>query len=75
MQPVDVDTFTTYEVADDGSGVRLNFQDNQGCQACVSIPMEALKTLTLSLPKIMLGVADRNIAPHLGSLTNQPVSA
>jgi hypothetical protein len=41
----------------------------------VSIPMEALKTLTLSLPKIMLGVADRNIAPHLGSLTNQPVSA
>jgi hypothetical protein len=56
MESVEVDTFTTYEVAGDGSGVRLNFQDNRGCETAVSIPMEALKTLTLSLPKIMLEV-------------------
>jgi hypothetical protein len=56
MDPLDVDTLTTYEVAHDGSCARLNFRDRDGQERYVRVPMDTLKTLTLSLPKIMLEV-------------------
>jgi hypothetical protein len=56
MDPVQMDTLTTYEVSPDGEGVHLNFVDAKGESRAVYAPMEVLKQLTLSMPKIMLEV-------------------
>ncbi len=54
MNPVEIGTLTTYEIANDGVGARLNFVDANGRSQSVYVPIENLKLLTLSMPKIML---------------------
>jgi hypothetical protein len=56
MDPVEVGTLTTYEIATDGVGARLHFVDSNGNARTVYVPVEMLKLLTLSMPKIMLEV-------------------
>jgi hypothetical protein len=56
MDTVQMDALTTYEVSPDGEGVNLNFVDAKGEARAVYAPMEVLKQLTLSMPKIMLEV-------------------
>jgi hypothetical protein len=56
MDPVEVGTLTTYEIATDGAGARLHFVDSNGSARTVYVPVEMLKLLTLSMPKIMLEV-------------------
>jgi hypothetical protein len=51
-----VGTLTTYEIATDGAGARLHFVDSNGNARTVYVPVEMLKLLTLSMPKIMLEV-------------------
>jgi len=53
MDPIAVDALTTYEVADDGSGVRLHFADPEGRARTLVVPIASLQQLTLSMPKIM----------------------
>lgn len=50
---IDVASLTNYEVAPDGSSVKLNVLDAEGKDASVIVPMEALTTLALSMPKIV----------------------
>jgi hypothetical protein len=54
MDPVEIGALTTYEIANDGVGARLNFVDANGRVQSVYAPIENLKLLTLSMPKIML---------------------
>ena len=54
MAPVEIETLTTYEVASDGAGASLNFVDSNGQAQTVYVPIENLKLLTLSMPKIMV---------------------
>jgi hypothetical protein len=53
MDSITVDSLTTYEVADDGSGVSLHFVDPEGRAQALLLPLASLRQLTLSLPKIM----------------------
>lgn len=50
---IDVASLTNYEVAPDGSSVKLNVLDAEGKDASVIVPMDALTTLALSMPKIV----------------------
>jgi hypothetical protein len=54
MDPVEIGALTTYEIANDGAGARLNFVDAKGRAQSIYIPIENLKLLTLSMPKIVL---------------------
>ena len=54
MDPVEIGTLTTYEIANDGAGARLNFVDANGQAQSVYVPIDNLKLLTLSMPKIMV---------------------
>jgi hypothetical protein len=56
MDLVEIGTLTTYEIATDGAGARLHFVDVTGHARTVYVPVEMLKFLTLSVPKIMLEV-------------------
>jgi hypothetical protein len=49
---MEVTSLTTYEVAPDGSSVKLNLLDAAGRDASLIVPLEALTTLALSMPKI-----------------------
>src|SRR5262252_2814632 len=48
-----VESLTTYEVAPDGSRVKLNLLDAEGKPASLIVPLEALRVLALSMPKIV----------------------
>jgi hypothetical protein len=54
MDPVEIGTLTTYEIANDGAGARLNFVDANGQAQSVYVPIDNLKLLTLSMLKIMV---------------------
>ena len=56
MDPVEIGTLTTYAIATNGGGVDLNFVDANGDSRTVFVPVEILKLLALSMPKIMLEV-------------------
>jgi hypothetical protein len=56
MDPVEIGTLTTYQIANDGAGVLLNFVDVKGQARSVYVPVEMVKFLTLSMPKIMMEV-------------------
>ena len=53
MDPIQMDSLTTYDVADDGSMARLHFIDAAGRSRTLQIPFASLQQLTLSMPKIM----------------------
>jgi hypothetical protein len=56
MDAVEIGTLTTYQIANDGAGVLLNFVDVKGRARSVYVPVEMVKFLTLSMPKIMMEV-------------------
>ena len=49
MNPVEIGALTTYEIAKDGAGARLNFVDVNGRAQSVYVPIDHLKLLTLSI--------------------------
>ena len=49
---VQVESLTTYEVAPDGSSVKLNLLDERGEPTSLIVPFEMLRILTMSMPKI-----------------------
>jgi hypothetical protein len=53
QKQVDVNALLDYEVAADGSHVRLNLANDLGNQVNVTLPIECLKQLVLSLPVIL----------------------
>jgi hypothetical protein len=53
QKQVDVNAVLDYEVAADGSHVRLNLANDQGNPVDVALPIECLKQLVLSMPVIL----------------------
>jgi hypothetical protein len=53
QKQVDVNALLDYEVAADGSHVRLKLANDLGNQVNVTLPIECLKQLVLSLPVIL----------------------
>ena len=53
MDPIAMYSLTTYEVASDGSAVRLHFVDPEGIARSLQVPFAGLQQLTLTMPKIM----------------------
>jgi len=53
VHSLEIGALTTYEIANDGAGARLNFIDANGREQSVYVPIEYLKQLALSMPKIM----------------------
>ena len=49
-----VESLTNYEVAPDGSSVKLNVLDADGRPASLIVPFEPLRALAMSMPKIVL---------------------
>jgi len=45
MDQIAVDSLTTYEVADDGSGVSLHFVDPDGRAQALLVPLTSLRQL------------------------------
>jgi hypothetical protein len=52
MSAIDGKELTTYQVAPDGSTFRLNFNDLEGRAAALTLPVEALNTLVMTMPQI-----------------------
>ena len=50
---IEVGSLTTYEVAPDGFSVKLNVRDADGRDASLIVPLEHLRALALSMPKIV----------------------
>lgn len=50
---IEVTAFTTYEVAPDGTGVRMNVLDAVGKPASVIVPIDCLRALELTMPKMV----------------------
>ncbi len=50
---IEVLALTTYEVAPDGSGVRMNVIDVAGNHASVIVPTDCLRALALTMPKMV----------------------
>src|SRR5262245_58431139 len=48
-----IESLTTYEVAPDGSSVKLNLLDGDGKPASLIVPMEPLRVLASSMQKIV----------------------
>jgi len=48
-----VESLTTYEVAPDGSSVKLNLTDSEGKPGSVIVPLEPLRVLATSMQKIV----------------------
>src|SRR5262245_39136845 len=53
---IEVMALTTYEVAPDGSGVRMNVIDAVGNPASVIVPTDCLRALALTMPKMVSDV-------------------
>lgn len=53
---IEVAALTTYEVAPDGSGVRMNVLDVDGKPAHVVVPLDCLRALALTMPKMLSDV-------------------
>ena len=56
---IEVQTLTTYEVSPDGWGVRMNVIDAEGKPARVVLPLECLRSLALSMPKMVSDAVSR----------------
>jgi len=52
-QEIDAVALKTYEVAADGSSVRLHVTDSAGRPAALSIPSECISQLFMTLPTVM----------------------
>ncbi len=50
---IEIQALTTYEVAPDGSGIRMNVVDMEGNPASVIIPIDCLRALALTMPKMV----------------------
>lgn len=50
---VEMQELTTYEVAPDGSSIRMNFIDVDGRKASIIVPMQNLKQLAFTIPKMV----------------------
>jgi len=50
---LEVKDLTTYEIAPDGTSVRLRMIDSTGREANVIVPMDSLQQLTLTMPKMV----------------------
>jgi hypothetical protein len=50
---VEVRELTTYEVAPDGSSIRMRFLDPEGREMSIIVPMENLRTLAFTMPKMV----------------------
>jgi hypothetical protein len=50
---VEVRELTTYEVAPDGSSIRMRFLDEQGREMSIIVPMHNLQTLAFTIPKMV----------------------
>ena len=48
-----VQKLTTFNIAADGAGIRMNFVSGDGDPACLSIPTECLAELIMTLPRMM----------------------
>jgi len=50
---VEIQELTTYEVAPDGSSIRMNFVDMDGSKASIIVPMHHLQQLAFTIPKMV----------------------
>lgn len=50
---IEIQALRTYEVAPDGSGVRMNVIDAVGKPASVIVPIDCLRALALTMPKMV----------------------
>jgi hypothetical protein len=50
---VEIQELTTYEIAPDGSSIRMNFVDAEGQKASIVVPMQNLQQLAFTLPKMV----------------------
>ena len=50
---VEIQELTTYEVAPDGSSIRMNFVDVDGQKASIIVPMQNLQELAFTIPKMV----------------------
>jgi len=50
---IEVLALTTYEVAPDGSGIRMNMIDADGNPARMLMPVDCLRTLAVTMPKMI----------------------
>jgi len=50
---VEVTELTTYEVAPDGSSIRMNVVDVDGRKASIIVPMQNLQRLAFTIPKMV----------------------
>jgi len=50
---VEIQELTTYEVAPDGSSIRMNFVDIDGKKASIVVPMHNLQQLAFTIPKMV----------------------
>lgn len=53
LREIEVESLTTYEVSPDGWGVRMNVIDAAGRPARVVLPIDCLRSLALSMPKMI----------------------
>src|SRR5215510_13453711 len=50
---VEIKDLTTYEVAPDGSSIRMNFVDVDGKKASIIVPIQNLQQLAFTIPKMV----------------------
>jgi len=50
---VEIQELTTYEIAPDGSSIRMNFVDEGGKKASIIVPMHNLQQLAFTIPKMV----------------------
>lgn len=58
---IEAETLTTFEIADDGSRVRILAKTADGTPASVSLPADCLSQLMMTLPRIALQALHRRL--------------
>jgi hypothetical protein len=52
MKVIEAETLTTFEVAQDGARVRFNCKDADGGAVCLSLPVDSMMQMVMTLPRI-----------------------
>lgn len=52
MKVIEAETLTTFEVAQDGARVRFNCRDADGGAVCLSLPVDSMIQMVMTLPRI-----------------------
>ena len=52
MKVIEAETLTTFEVAQDGGRVRFNCLDADGGAVCLSLPVDSMMQMVMTLPRV-----------------------